>query len=333
MNRKIRWGILSTSHIAQSQVIPAIQASSNGEVVAIASRDVAKARECAARMSIPYALGSYEALLNDARVDAIYNPLPIAMHAEWSIRCAEAGKPTLCEKPLAANAHEAMQMKRAFATHNVLLGEAIMYHFHPLTQQVAKLVRSGVVGTVRALHATFHCTTLGDGNIRFQKALGGGALLDLGCYCVSVMRLLTAEEPDKVTGFCNLGGTSQVDETFQGLLHFPSGALGNFSCSLRTCFDCHYEIAGSQGRLLIDTGGMAAWPGEDFTIKLWSETKSPSYQEIVVSQANPYQLMVEDFADALLHNRPLTVPIDESIRNLQVLDRLMEVCEVFESVR
>jgi len=330
MNKKIRWGVLSTSNIAQSALIPAIGKSCNGEVVAIASRDESKAREVAGRLGIPKVFGSYEALIQDPEVDAIYNPLPVAMHAEWSLRCAEAGKPVLCEKPLAANSLEARTMKKEFARRKLLLGEAIMYHFHPLTRQAVALVRSGVVGRVRALHSTFHVNITG-GDIRFQKNLGGGGLLDVGSYCVSVMRLLAGEEPDRVAGFNNIGVISQVDETFQGLLHFPSGILGNFSCGLRTFFDCNYEISGSKGRILVDAGAMCAWPGGEFKIRVWSELESPDYREIVVPPANPYVLLVEDFADALLSKRPLTVPVSESIRNLKVIDRLFKGARVFQA--
>ena len=330
MSKKIRWGVLSTASIAQSALIPAIQQSGNGEVVAIASRDEAKAREVAGRLGIPKVYGSYEALIQDPEVDAIYNPLPIALHAEWSLRCAEAGKPTLCEKPLAANATEARTMKKEFARRKVLLGEAIMYHFHPLTLKAVELVRSGVIGKVRALHSTFH-VDIAEGNIRLQKALGGGGLLDVGCYCVSVMRQLAGEEPDRVAGFNNAGAKSGVDETFQGLLHFPSGILGNFSCSLRTFFDCNYEISGSKGRILVDHGAMCAWPGGEFKIKIWSELESPGYREIIIPPANAYVLLVEDFADALLSKRPLTVPISESVRNQKVLDRLFNGARIFQA--
>ena len=330
MTKKIRWGVLSTANIAQSQLIPSIQKSANGTVAAVASRDFSKARECAERLGIPKAYGSYEEMLRDPEIDAVYNPLPVAMHAEWSIRCAEAGKPVLCEKPLAAGASEAIEMKRQFSRRKLLLGEAIMYHFHPLTRQAVEVARSGVVGAIRALHSTFH-VCLADGNMRFQNALGGGGLLDVGCYCVSVMRLLAGEEPDRVSGFSNIGKETRVDEGFQGLLHFPSGILGNFSCGLRTHFDCNYEISGARGRILVDQGAMCAWPGGEFKIKIWSELESPGYREITVPPANPYVLLVEDFAGALLEKRPLAVPVTESIRNLKVLDRLRKTARVFEA--
>lgn len=328
MNNKIRWGILGTGKMAQGRMAKTIQESRNGQVIAIASRDLTKAQECAGRLGIPKVFGSYEALIADSEVDAIYNPLPIAMHAPWSIRCAEAGKPTLCEKPLAANAAEARMMQKVFARRKVPLGEAIMYHYHPLTRRAVELVRSGIIGKVRALHSTFH-VSLADSDIRFQKSLGGGGLLDVGCYCVSVMRLLAGEEPDKAVGFNNLGSKSQVDESFQGLLHFPSGILANFSCGLRTFFDCNYEISGSKGRILVDSGAMCAWPDAEFKIKVWSELESPDYREIVIPPANPYLLMVEDFTDAIINKRPLTVPIEESLRNQKLLDRLFKGSRIF----
>lgn len=320
MTDGIRWGVLSTSKIARGAVIPAIHASSNGDVIAIASRDIGKAQAAADALKIPKAYGSYDELLADEDIDAIYNPLPVGLHAEWSIRCAAAGKPVLCEKPLTANADDAQRMVAAFSSKHLLLAEALMYRYHPLTQMAKKIVDDGGVGDLRLVRASFNCSNENRGDIRYSKDLGGGGLLDVGCYCVSVLRLLTGEEPETVQGMANLCETG-VDERFAGLLCFPSGVLGSFHCSMSSQFDCSYEAVGSTGHVLVDWGAMCAWPGEDFKIRYWH---GDEYHDIVVPAANHYQLMVEDFAGALIEGRPVRFPIEDTLNNMATLDRLAE---------
>lgn len=325
MSDKIRWGVLGTANIAKQRLIPAIQQSCNGMVQAVASRHLGKARTFADELGIPQAYGSYEELLADPKIDAIYIPLPVSLHAEWSIRAAEAGKPVLCEKPLAANAAEGRKIAEAARRCQVPIMEAIMFRYHPLTCRVKEMLVAGAVGEVQLVRASFTCKPQEtEGNIRFSKELAGGALLDVGSYCVSLMRLAVGQEPNQVRSLACFGAQSGVDEWMTGVLGFPSGALGYFGCSLKSGFDCSYDMIGSTGRLLVDRGGMAAWPNEDFKIKHWS---GGDYQEIVVPQANSYQLMVEDFADALRNKRLPRVALEESIRNLEVMDRLLQAAE------
>ncbi len=318
MSRKIRWGILSTSAIGEKRVIPAMQASRNGVVTAVASRDLQRAQEYAQRLNIPRAYGSYEALIADPEVDAIYNPLPAGLHAEWSIRCAEAGKPVLCEKPLASNAAEARTMVETFEKRGILFAEALMYRHHPLTKRAKELVDSGAVGELRLLRGTFSVNIAKQDDIRFFKELGGGALGDVGSYCVSVMRTLTGQEPTRVRAFGQFGAGG-VDEWLAGVLEFPCGALGYFGCSLRSAFDCSYEVFGSTGRLLVDKGTVPSKESEA-TLRLWT---AAGYQEIVIPPADHYQIMVEDFADALIEGRPPYMSPWEGVRNMEVIDRLL----------
>ncbi len=320
MSEKIRWGILSTANIAQSKVIPAIKKSGNGEVLAVASRDPARARAFAEENGIPRAFGSYEGLIADPDVDAVYNPLPNSLHAEWSIRCAEAGKPTLCEKPLAAGADEAQRIVDAFAGRGVPLAEAHMYRFHPLTQRVKRMVDDGAVGELHLVRATFMAMARGGrDNIRFRKGLAGGALRDVGYYCIGIMRLLAGEEPDAGHAFGCIAPGADVDDYLAGLLSFPSGALGHFGCSLRTFFSCSYEVHGSEGRILAPQGVV---PGDEDAaiIHHW---RGDEYEEIRIPPADHYRLMVEDFADALLEGRPPRFPADDAVRTMEVIDRLL----------
>ncbi|MGF1503970.1 MAG: Gfo/Idh/MocA family protein, partial [Anaerolineae bacterium] len=308
----IRWGVLSTARIGRRRVIPAIQKSRNGDVVAVASRDAERARGFADDLGIDRAYGSYADLLADDTIDAIYNPLPNNLHAEWSIAAAEAGIPMLCEKPLALNADEAQRMVDAFEQHGVLFAEAFMYRFHPRTQRVKQLVAEGAVGDVQVIRSAFSFPLDDLNNIRLQKDLGGGALMDIGCYCVNVMRFITGEEPVHVAAQQLLGADSGVDETLTGLLEFPSGCLGHFDCSFRAAFENSYAIRGSEGRIVVERSFVPITDAPT-VIHLW---QGDDHQTIDIPEAYHYQLMVEDFADALLDDRPPRFAPTDAVANM-----------------
>jgi predicted dehydrogenase len=318
MPDKIRLGIISTADIGRGRVIPALRHCRNLEVTAVASRSLEKAQAFAKDMGIPIAYGSYEELLAAADVDAIYNPLPNSMHAEWSIKCAEAGKPCLCEKPLASDAAEARTMVDAFASRNILFAEAFMYRFHPQTQRVKQMVESGAVGELREMSAAFSFVMPDEGNIRLSKPLAGGSLMDIGCYCVNVMRLMTGQEPDEVKASARVGQRSGVDEYLSGVLSFPSGVLGHFDCSFRLQWTHTYELRGTKGRIVVEQGFVVP-PDRESIIRYWHDD---AYEEIKIAAANSYTLMAEDFADALLNHRPPKYPPQDGVHNMEVLDRL-----------
>ncbi len=318
MPDKVRLGILSTADIGRGRVIPALRHCRNLEVTTVASRSLEKAQAFAREMGIPNAYGSYDQLLADANIDAIYNPLPNSMHAEWSIKCAEAGKPCLCEKPLASDAAEAQTMVDAFASRNVLFAEAFMYRFHPQTQRVKQMVESGAVGELREMNASFSFVIGNEGDIRLSKPLAGGSLMDIGCYCVNVIRLMTGEEPDDAKAIARVGQRSQVDEYLSGVLSFPSGTLGHFDCSFRLQLTHSYELRGTRGRILVEQGFVVP-PDRETFIHYWH---SDEYEEIKIPPANSYTLMAEDFADALLNQRPPNFPPQDAVRNMEALDRL-----------
>lgn len=319
MSEKIRWGILSTANIGKKRVTPAIQHSRNGEVVAVASRNLQSAKVYAGELSIPKAYGSYEELVADQDVDAIYNPLPNHMHMEWSIRCAEAGKPVLCEKPLASNAEEAMKMVDRFDELGVTLGEAFMYRHHPQTQRVKQMLMDGAIGDVHFIQASFTFGVRDENNIRLRTDMAGGALMDVGCYCINLMRLMTGEEPGQVHAMARFGEKSQVDEFMIGTLAFPSGILGHFDCGLRSTRAHTYEIKGTRGRLVVREG-FTVPDDHETLIDFWQDG---NHQEIRIPPANHYQLMAEDFADSLLNGHPLHYPIQDAVNNMRVIDRLL----------
>jgi len=318
MNKPVQWGILSTANIGREHLINAIRESVDGEVAAVASRDADKARAFAEEMNIPRALDSYEALLADPAIDAIYIPLPISMHREWSLRCLEAGKPVLCEKPLCANEKDAREVLEAFHQAGVLISEGYMYLHNPLHHRVRELIRSGAIGELRFIQSTFNISLPKD-DIRFRPEMGGGALLDLGCYCVGISRFLTGEEPLESHGSFAIGKDSGVDESATGIMKFPGGALATFACSMVSAFDISYQVFGSTGRILVDKGGMVAWPGETFSIKLW---KGDDYEEISLPPFNHYTAQVDAFNQTLLEGKLQATPHEESLANLRTMDAL-----------
>jgi predicted dehydrogenase len=313
----LRWGVLSTANIGRWAVNPAIQASSNGELVAVASRDDARSTEFARQWDIPVAYGSYEALLRDSSIDAVYIPLPNGLHREWTIRAAEAGKHILCEKPLACTEAECREMIRAAEANGVKLMEAFMYRFHPRTARVVEMVRNGVLGDLRAIRSAFTFRLTRRDNIRLDPDLGGGALMDVGCYCVNVSRTMAGAEPDRVQAVARMGDTG-VDEELTGILTFPDGVVAHFDCSL-TMERCEaYEVAGTDGFFRVPS---AFLPGTD---------EAPIHEhrgrgeETVhrVEGVDEYRLMVEHFADCVLNDRSLRYPPEEAALNMRVIEAL-----------
>ncbi|HWE64422.1 MAG TPA: Gfo/Idh/MocA family oxidoreductase, partial [Chloroflexota bacterium] len=251
MPDRIRWGILSTANIGLKAFIPGVAASRNGVVAAIASRDSSRAQEAAARLGIPRAHGSYEALLADPEVDAIYNPLPNSMHAEWTLKAAEAGKPILCEKPLARDAAEAAAMVEGCRAHGVLLMEAFMYRFHPQQARVRALLDEGAIGELRAVRSgfTFHLRSLDPRNVRLQRDLAGGALMDVGCYCINAMRMLFGEEPRWFSAQGDYREQFGVEVTMAGVLGFSDQRMATFDCGFRAMGQGWYMAVGTTGQI------------------------------------------------------------------------------------
>lgn len=318
MKTSIRWGFLGAARIAKSYTA-AIRASRNGELAAIAARDPVRARAFAEEEGIPRVVDSYEDLIADSGVDAVYIALPNALHAEWAIRALRAGKHVLCEKPLATCAEDARRMRDAASEAGRLLAEGIMYRLHPVNETAIGMLRSGRIGSLVAANATFFAPVGEDDPIRFSAELGGGALLDLGFYCVNLLRWAAGCEPVEVHGVQE-NHPAGVDFWTAGAMRFPSGALGTLTCAYGTPFACRYELVGRTGRIVCDGGPLCAWPGGEFSVEFYPESGEPEVRKI--PPANHYQLMAEAFADAALGLAPLPWDLAESIANLGTLDRL-----------
>jgi len=313
----VRWGVIGTANIGRAAVNPAIQASSNGELIAVASRDAERARDFAEAHGIPDAHGSYEALLERDDIDAVYLPLPNSMHREWTIRAAEAGKHILCEKPLALDAAECDEMAAAAEEHGVKLMEAFMYRFHPRTERVIEIVRDGGLGRLGSIRSAFTFRLTRSDNIRLDPGLGGGALMDVGCYCVNVSRTLAGEEPLSVQAIASWTERG-VDDTMAGILRFPDGVVAHFDCAL-TLERCEaYEVAGTDGYLRVPSSFL---PGTD-PVEI-EEVRGRQGRELHrVEGADEYRLMVEHFADCVLHDRAPRYAPAEAGANMRTIAAL-----------
>lgn len=314
MTRRVRWGILSTARIGVRRVIPALRRSQTGTAVAIASRDGARAREVAAKFDIPRAHGSYEALLADPDVDAVYNPLPNSLHLEWTVRAAQAGKHILCEKPLALNAAQAQAMVDACRGAGVLLQEAFMYRFHPQTEELRRRITSGAIGTPWLVRSAFTFSVTSDDDIRLNAALGGGGLLDVGCYAVSIARLLLGEPQ---SGWASAAFEHGVDVKLAAMLRFSS-TTALVDCGLRAPYRQFCEVVGAGGTITVPRPFQ---PEEDPAVLI---VRTGGQEERVeIPGTNQYTLMLDHMGACILERRAPQFPPEDAVANLRVLDALM----------
>ncbi|MDQ4036050.1 MAG: Gfo/Idh/MocA family oxidoreductase [Chloroflexota bacterium] len=322
--RHLRWGVLSTAVIARTKVIPGIQRAPNCEVIAIASRDPSLAERAAKELGIPTAHGSYEALLADPEVDAVYVPLPNHLHATWSIAAAEAGKHVLCEKPLATTARDVERMIDAADRASVRLMEAFMYRLHPSWIAARELVDSGRIGRLTAVQSWFSFYNDDPANIRNVLASGGGALYDIGCYAVNLSRMLFGSEPTSVEGIVVRDPVNGTDVVASGILGFGD-ALASFTCSTRAEDDQRVDIYGTSGRISIEIPFNIPpdLPTRIYVTSGGDPPVAPNTQTMLFEPADPYAIEAEAFAAAVLEDRPVPVPPTDAVGNLRVVERLL----------
>jgi predicted dehydrogenase len=320
----LRWGILSTADIGVSKVIPAIQRAADCEVVAIASRDGARARAAADELGIPVAHASYEALLADD-VDAIYLPLPNDLHAPWTIAAVEAGKHVLCEKPLALDAAQAQVMVAAADAAGVKLAEAFMYRHHPTWVDAVRLVRTGAIGGLRAVQSWFSYHNDDPANIRNRPEHGGGALMDIGCYCINLSRWLFDSEPVDVEAMVQRDPVMGVDTVTSALLGFEGGGHASFTCSMRAEPDQRVHIVGERGRIDIEIPFNIP-PDRPTRIRITAggdPPVAPSTEVRTFAAADAYTLQAEAFARAVIDDTAVPVPLTDAVANQQVIDTIL----------
>lgn len=311
----LRWGLLSTARINR-RLIPAIRAASQADLVAVASRDRARAETFAAEWDIPRAHGSYEALLGDPEIDVVYVSLPNSLHAEWTVRAAQAGKHVLCEKPMALSLDECDRVMAAAESAGVVVAEATMYLYHPLLHKVGKLVKEGAVGQVTLVRGAFSFFLDRLDNVRWRPELGGGSLWDIGSYPVSFIRFIVGD-PVEVFGWQTLSA-SGVDATFAGLLRYENGVLGVFDCGFRQQFRVRAEISGTAGTLIVQRPYPITAESRILLQQGFEE------KEITLPEVDPYQCEVEALQAAILEGTPLPVPLFSSRSNVATLAALYE---------
>ncbi len=319
----LRWGVLSTADIARKKVIPGMRRAARTEIAAIGSRNEATARQVAAEVGIPRWHGSYDALIADPDIDAVYIPLPNHLHAEWTIAAVRAGKHVMCEKPLAMTAADAERMVEAAADAGVHLMEAFMYRQHPTWVAAVELVRAGRIGTLRSVQSWFSYFNDDEANIRNVRAAGGGALYDIGCYNVSLSRLLFDAEPTSVQGWLVRDPVGGTDVLTSAILGFDQG-VATFTCSTRLEDDQRVHISGTDGRIELDIPFNIP-PDRPTTIRLTRGGEppvDPSTEIFTFETADPYAVEFERFGAAVLDGRPTPVPPSDAVANLRVIERI-----------
>ena len=319
---KVRWGVLGVANIAVKKVVPAMQRGERSVVVAIASRSLDKARHAAARLGIARAYGSYEELLADPEVQAVYNPLPNHLHVPWSIRAAEAGKHVLCEKPVGLDAEEARKLLAARDRAGVLVQEAFMVRVHPQWARVRELVREGRVGELRTIHGFFSYFNRDPANVRNVAGIGGGALLDIGCYPVTLSRFLYGSEPLRVLALVERDPEFGTDRLSSGVLEF-AGGTSTFTCSTQLVPYQRVQVFGTRGRVEVEIPFNAP-PDRPCRI-LIDDGRDPfgtGVEPLVFDTCDQYTLQGDLFSKAIAEGQPAPVPLEDAVANMSALDAL-----------
>jgi len=316
--KKVRWGILSTANIGMKKVIPAMQKGELSEITAIASRNLEKARDAGKQLGIPKVYGSYQALLDDPEIDAVYNPLPNHLHVPWSIRALEAGKHVLCEKPIALNASEARDLIQAARQRPYLkVMEAFMYRHHPQWQAARKLVQDGSIGELRTIHSFFSYFNANPENVRNMADIGGGGLMDIGCYPISLSRFIFDAEPSRVCGIVEFDPRFKIDRLASSILDFGRGTA-TFTCSTQLANYQRVHIFGTQGFIEIEIPFNAP---PDKPCKIWLNRGNVP-QTIEFPIADQYTIQGDLFSRAILEDSDVPTPIEDAVANMQVIDAI-----------
>jgi len=325
--RKVRWGILGVARIATTKVIPAMQQGELCEIVGIASRDRARAEEAARGMGIPNAYGSYEEMLADPQIEAVYNPLPNHLHVPWSIRAAEAGKHVLCEKPIGLDAAEALDLIAARDRTGVVIGEAFMVQTHPQWVRTLELVRSGRIGQLRFAMGSFGYFLMESDNVRNVREYGGGGLMDIGCYPIKTSRMIFGEEPVRVSGTLVRDPNFGTDALTSAILEYPSGHCV-FACSTQVVPHQSMQFFGTTGRIELEVpynavaGATSRIRIDDGRDVLGSGITAEEF-----AACDQYTIQGDRFSRAIREGAPPPVPLEDSLRNMAVIDAVFRSAE------
>jgi len=317
---KVRWGVLSTSRFARNKVIPAIRECTWAEVTAIASRTLENARGVALELGIDKVYGSYAELLADPEIDAIYNPTPNHLHVEWSIKALEAGKHVLCEKPIGVSSAEARRLLEASTRHPTQkVMEAFMYRFHPQWRRAKQLVDHGAIGELRTIHSMFSFHNIDPDNIRNRRECAGGAMMDIGCYNVSLSRFVFGQEPRRVFAFVEFDSRFGTDRLASGILDFGRGTA-TFTCSTQLPWSQRVNILGTSGRIEIEIPFNSP---PDKPCRIWLQ-RGDAIEEIVFETCNQYTLEIDAFSLAVLNDVSVPTPLDDAVANMKAIEAVFE---------
>src|SRR5437879_1654913 len=318
--KKVRWGVLGTANIATGKVIPAMQQGRYCEITAIASRDLGKAQSTAVQLGISKAYGSYEELLADPDIDAIYNPLPNHLHVPWSIKALQAGKHVLCEKPIGLTAAEGQALVDVAKQHSHLkVMEAFMYRFHPQWQRARQLVLEGKIGALRTIQSFFSYYLDDPNNIRNRDDVGGGGMLDIGCYTVSLSRFIFGAEPNHVFGTVEYDPQLKIDRLDSAILDFGRGT-STFTCATQLVPYQRVNIFGTTGRVEIEIPFNAH---ANQPCKIWYQHGDET-EEIKVEASNQYTLQGDAFSQAVLNDTDVPTPIEDAVANMKVIETVFQ---------
>ena len=317
MGQKIRWGVLGVAKIATVKVIPAMQQGQFSEITGIASRDLGRAQEAAKALGIPNACGSYEELIADPDIDAIYNPLPNHLHVPWTIRAAEAGKHVLCEKPLALSASEAKELIAVRDATGVKMGEAFMVHTHPQWLRAIEILHSGEIGSLRAFNFVFSYNNRDPQNIRNRADIGGGALMDIGCYPIHTSQWVFGTEPRRVSCLIDRDPEFGTDRLASATLDYPNGQAV-FLCGTQMSPYQRVQIIGDLGLIEVEIP-VNAPPDQETRIVIRTGLNARTETIPVCDQ---YTLQGDAFSRAILEDGEVPVSIEDGVRNMAVIDAL-----------
>jgi predicted dehydrogenase len=324
MSKKLRWGVLSTAAIGLKKVIPAMQLGQSASIDAIASRDLGKARQAATALGIPRAYGSYEELLADPEIDAIYNPLPNQLHIAWTIKAAEAGKHVLCEKPFSMTVAEAESLLAVRSRTGVKIGEAFMIRSYPQWLRVRELLNQGRVGELRSVFGFFSYFNADPTNIRNQVEAGGGALMDIGCYLIHASRYAFAQEPTRVVARIERDPRLQTDRLTSAILDFPGGQ-SVFTCSTQLVPYQRVHFIGTRGRIELEIPFNAP---KDRPTRLFIDGSGDLLGGGISTETFPvsdqYTLQGDAFSKAVLENTEVPVPLEDAINNMAVIEAIFK---------
>ena len=320
MKPKVQWGVLSTANIGVKKVLPAMQRSERCEIAAIASRDLATAQATAAKLGIPKAYGSYEDLLGDPEIEAVYNPLPNHFHVPWTVKAAEAGKHVLCEKPISMTVAEAKELLAVQKRTGKLIEEAFMVRTHPQWEKAIEIAQSGRLGTVRAVQGFFSYHNVDPQNIRNIREYGGGGLMDIGCYLIYTSRIVFGQNPTRVVSVIEEDPKMQTDVLTSGLLDFPSGQA-TFTCSTQLVPYQRVQIFGTKARLEVVIPFNAP-PNRACLIRVddGSDLFGGSAETIEFPVCDQYSIQGDRFAASIRDGAPLPVSLEGSIDNMAVIE-------------